>query len=72
MALRKRGLTSTSGEPIACEAQRVADKENQIADWRAYVHGRRELHHTDAEELEDVPSSPGSGQRGQSTSSAMC
>jgi uncharacterized protein YjiS (DUF1127 family) len=29
------------------------DLENQIAEWRAYVHGRRELHHTDAEELED-------------------
>jgi hypothetical protein len=29
------------------------DLENQIAEWRAYVHRRRELHHTDAEELED-------------------
>ena len=27
--------------------------EGQIAEWRAYVHRRRELHHTDAEELED-------------------
>jgi hypothetical protein len=32
-----------------------SDKEldGQIAEWRAYVHRRRELHHTDAEELED-------------------
>ena len=29
------------------------DLESQIAAWRAYVHRRRELHHTDAEELED-------------------
>ena len=29
------------------------DLEGQIAEWRAYVHRRRELHHTDAEELED-------------------
>ena len=29
------------------------DLENQIAEWRTYVHRRRELHHTDAEELED-------------------
>jgi len=29
------------------------DMEGQIAEWRAYVHRRRELHHTDAEELED-------------------
>ena len=29
------------------------DLESQIAEWRAYVHRRRELHHTDAEELED-------------------
>ena len=27
--------------------------DGQIAEWRAYVHRRRELHHTDAEELED-------------------
>ena len=27
--------------------------EGQIAEWRAYVHRRRELHNTDAEELED-------------------
>ncbi|MGR6317429.1 permease prefix domain 1-containing protein [Micromonospora soli] len=27
--------------------------EGQIAEWRAYMHRRRELHHTDAEELED-------------------
>jgi hypothetical protein len=27
--------------------------EGQIAEWRAYVHRRRELHHTDADELED-------------------
>src|SRR4029453_4347008 len=32
---------------------RENDLENQIAEWRAYVHSRRELHHTDAEELED-------------------
>jgi hypothetical protein len=32
-----------------------SDKEldGQIAEWRAYVRRRRELHHTDAEELED-------------------
>ena len=32
-----------------------SDKEldGQIAEWRAYVHRRRELHDTDAEELED-------------------
>jgi hypothetical protein len=32
-----------------------SDKEldGQIAEWRAYVHRRQELHHTDAEELED-------------------
>ena len=29
------------------------DLEGQIASWRAYVHRRRELHHADAEELED-------------------
>ncbi|MEV0724955.1 permease prefix domain 1-containing protein [Micromonospora purpureochromogenes] len=29
------------------------DLEGQIAEWRAYTHRRRELHHTDAEELED-------------------
>ena len=29
------------------------DLENQIAEWRTYVHRRRELHHTDVEELED-------------------
>ncbi|RLP93275.1 hypothetical protein EAD89_06465 [Micromonospora sp. BL4] len=29
------------------------DLEGQIAEWRAYIHRRRELHHTDAEELED-------------------
>jgi hypothetical protein len=29
------------------------DLESQIAEWRAYVHRRRELHHTDVEELED-------------------
>ena len=29
------------------------DLENQIAEWRTYVHRRQELHHTDAEELED-------------------
>jgi hypothetical protein len=29
------------------------DLEGQIAEWRAYMHRRRELHHTDAEELED-------------------
>ncbi|MFC4019093.1 permease prefix domain 1-containing protein [Micromonospora sp. GCM10011542] len=29
------------------------DLEGQIAEWRAYVQRRRELHHTDAEELED-------------------
>ena len=29
------------------------DLDGQIAEWRAYVHRRRELHHTDAEELED-------------------
>jgi len=29
------------------------DLDRQIAEWRAYVHRRRELHHTDAEELED-------------------
>ena len=27
--------------------------ENQFAEWRAYVHRRRELHQADAEELED-------------------
>ena len=27
--------------------------ESQIAEWRAYMHRRRELHSTDAEELED-------------------
>jgi hypothetical protein len=27
--------------------------EGQITAWRAYMHRRRELHHTDAEELED-------------------
>jgi hypothetical protein len=29
------------------------DLEGQIAEWRAYMHRRRELLHTDAEELED-------------------
>ena len=29
------------------------DLEGQIVEWRAYVHRRRELRHTDAEELED-------------------
>ena len=29
------------------------DLESQIAEWRTYVHRRRELHHTDVEELED-------------------
>ncbi|WDZ82422.1 permease prefix domain 1-containing protein [Micromonospora cathayae] len=29
------------------------DLEGQIAQWRAYTHRRRELHHTDTEELED-------------------
>jgi hypothetical protein len=29
------------------------DLEGQIAEWRAYMHRRRELIHTDAEELED-------------------
>jgi hypothetical protein len=29
------------------------DLEGQIAEWRAYMHRRRELHDTDAEELED-------------------
>jgi hypothetical protein len=29
------------------------DLEGQIAQWRTYVRRRRELHHTDAEELED-------------------
>jgi hypothetical protein len=32
---------------------RDSDLDGQIAEWRAYVHRRRELHHTDAEELED-------------------
>ncbi|MFI7430871.1 permease prefix domain 1-containing protein [Micromonospora sp. NPDC049836] len=32
---------------------REYDLEGQIAEWRAYVHRRRELHHTDADELED-------------------
>lgn len=30
-----------------------SDLEGQIAEWRAYMHRRRELDHTDAEELED-------------------
>jgi hypothetical protein len=30
-----------------------SELEDQIAQWRAYAHRRRELHHTDAEELED-------------------
>jgi hypothetical protein len=29
------------------------DLDGQIAEWRAYMDRRRELHHTDAEELED-------------------
>jgi hypothetical protein len=29
------------------------DLEGPIAEWRAYMHRRRELHHTDVEELED-------------------
>jgi hypothetical protein len=29
------------------------DLDRQIAEWRAYVHRRRELHQTDVEELED-------------------
>ena len=29
------------------------DLEGQIAEWRAYMHRRRQLHDTDAEELED-------------------
>src|SRR4029453_5050254 len=29
------------------------DLERKIAEWRAYMHHRRELLHTDAEELED-------------------
>src|SRR6187551_3365072 len=29
------------------------DLEGQIAEWRAYMHRRRELHHTDGDELED-------------------
>ncbi len=35
----------------------IVDSDNnleaQIAEWRAYMHRRRELHHTDTEELED-------------------
>ncbi|WP_199484781.1 permease prefix domain 1-containing protein [Actinomadura craniellae] len=30
-----------------------SELEGQIAEWRAYVHRRREMHSTDAEELED-------------------
>jgi hypothetical protein len=30
-----------------------SDLEGQVAEWRAYMHRRRELHHSDAEELED-------------------
>ncbi|RKR86445.1 hypothetical protein BDK92_0671 [Micromonospora pisi] len=30
-----------------------SDLEGQIAEWRAYMHRRRELHRTDTEELED-------------------
>lgn len=30
-----------------------SDLERQIVEWRAYVHRRRELRHTDSEELED-------------------
>ena len=30
-----------------------SDLESQIAEWRAYMHRRRELHRSDAEELED-------------------
>lgn len=32
---------------------RDTDLEKQIAEWRAYLHRRRELHHADADELED-------------------
>ncbi|MFE9694848.1 permease prefix domain 1-containing protein [Micromonospora sp. NPDC005806] len=35
------------------DRDRDHDLEGQIAEWRAYMHRRRELHHTDAEELED-------------------
>jgi hypothetical protein len=34
-------------------ADSTHDLEGQIAEWRAYTHRRRELHHTDTEELED-------------------
>ncbi|MEH0819697.1 MULTISPECIES: permease prefix domain 1-containing protein [unclassified Micromonospora] len=34
-------------------AQSDHELEGQIAEWRAYTDRRRELHHTDAEELED-------------------
>src|SRR3546814_12659872 len=34
-------------------ADSANDLEGQIAQWRAYTQRRRELHHTDAEELED-------------------
>ena len=30
-----------------------SDLDGQIAEWRAYVHRRKELHNTDADELED-------------------
>ncbi|WP_329110694.1 permease prefix domain 1-containing protein [Micromonospora sp. NBC_01699] len=34
-------------------ADSTNELEGQLAEWRAYTHRRRELHHTDADELED-------------------
>jgi hypothetical protein len=39
------------GGPMTVDSDKELD--GQIAEWRAYVYRRRELHHTDAEELED-------------------
>ena len=46
-----RSRTSLGGGTMTVDSD--DDLESQIAEWRAYMHRRRELHHTDAEELED-------------------
>ncbi|MGH3392040.1 MAG: permease prefix domain 1-containing protein, partial [Actinomadura sp.] len=43
--------TGVGGRPMTVGSDN--DLEGQIAEWRAYMHRRRELHQTDTEELED-------------------
>jgi hypothetical protein len=40
-----------AGGPMTVESD--SDLDGQIAEWRAYMHRRKELHNTDADELED-------------------